>query len=85
MCRNGEISTINVSTANIYVNDADVTGNCQHIKWFKIYTSVSLRLNIQNINCLIFIFKIDYKHIHGIKFTDRVCENGSQRATCVPF
>lgn len=39
---NGEIRTKSVSIANFCVSVADVTGNCLHVKWFKIYTSVSL-------------------------------------------
>jgi hypothetical protein len=85
ICINGEIRSISVSNVTFYVSDTDVTGNCLHVKWFKIYTSVSLRLNIQNINCLIFLLKINYRHIHAIELTDRTWENGSQRAKCVPF
>jgi len=77
-CSNGEILTMSLNIVNFYVSDVDVTRNCLHVKWFKIYTSVSLRLNIQNINCLAFTLKINYRHIHAVELTDRACENGSQ-------
>jgi hypothetical protein len=73
ICSNGEIRTISVSIVNFYFSDTDVTGNCLHVKWLKIYNRVSLRLNIQNINCLVFIFKINYRHIYAIELTDRAC------------
>lgn len=85
VCSNGEIRPISVCIANFYISDSDGAGNCLYVRWFKIYTSVSLRLNIQNINWLIFILKINYRHVHAIEFTDRACKNGSQRAKYVPF
>jgi len=55
--------TISVCIANFYVSDSDVTRDCLYVRWFKIYTSVSLSLNIQNKHCLIYIHEINYRHI----------------------